>query len=63
LIEKYTGGILRDIMILILDASIRAIEQDLPNLSPGLLATTWQDIQTNQVTDFLQVLQRNGGQR
>ncbi len=63
LIEKYTGGILRDIMILILDASIRAIEQDLPNLSPGLLATTWQDIQTNQVTDFLQVLQRNGGQQ
>jgi len=30
LIEKYTGGILRDIMILILDASIRAIEQNLP---------------------------------
>jgi len=62
LIEKWTGGILRDIMILILDASMRAIEQGLPNLSPELLEATWQDIQTNQVTDFLQVLQRNGGQ-
>ncbi len=63
LIEKWTGGILRDIMILILDASTRAIEQGLPNLSPGLLATTWQEIQTHQVTDFLQLSHRNGGSR
>jgi hypothetical protein len=61
LIEKWTGGILRDIMILILDASTRAIKQGLPKLSPGLLAATWQEIQTRQVTDFLQVSQRNGG--
>jgi hypothetical protein len=63
LIEKWTGGILRDIMILVLDASTRAIRQGLPSLPPGLLAATWQDIQTSQVTDFLQVVQRNGGQR
>jgi hypothetical protein len=31
LIEQYTGGILRDIMILIVAASIQAIEQDLPD--------------------------------
>lgn len=61
LIEKWTGGILRDIMILILDASLRAINQGLPNLSPELLAATWQDIQTHQVTDFLQLLRRHGG--
>ena len=53
LIERWTGGILRDIMILILDASTRAINQNLSHLSTELLARTWQDIQTNQVTDFL----------
>jgi hypothetical protein len=61
LIEKWTGGILRDIMILILDASTRAIQQGLPNLSAALLAATWQDIQTHQVTDFLRLSRRNGG--
>jgi hypothetical protein len=58
LIERWTGGILRDIMILILDASLRAIDQNLSHLSTDLLARTWQDIQTNQVTDFLS---GNGG--
>jgi hypothetical protein len=61
LIERWTGGILRDIMILILDAGSRAIKQGHSNLSPELLAATWQDIQTNQVTDFLQLLRRSGG--
>lgn len=61
LIEKWTGGILRDIMILILDASTRAIQHGLPNLSPELLTATWQDIQTHQVTDFLGLSRRNGG--
>lgn len=56
LIERFTGGILRDIMILITDASRRAIEQNRPNLSPSLLEETWQDIQTRRVTDFLQAL-------
>lgn len=62
LIEQCTGGILRDIMILIVGASMRAIEQDLPNLSPTLLAETWHYIQTNQVTDFLAVLRWQAGQ-
>lgn len=57
LIEQWTGGILRDIMILIMDASTRAIRQRLPRLTPSLLETTWRDIQTRQVTDFLNVLQ------
>jgi hypothetical protein len=60
LIERWTGGILRDVMILILDASTRAIKQGEANLSPELLTQTWHDIQTHQVTDFLQLLQRNG---
>jgi hypothetical protein len=62
LIEHWTGGILRDIMILILDASARAIQQGLPALSPRLLEETWRRIQTHQVTDFLAILQqKNGG--
>jgi hypothetical protein len=60
LIEKWTGSILRDIMILILDASSRAIQNGLPHLPLDLLATTWQDIQTHQVTDFLRLSRRNG---
>ncbi len=52
LIQEWTGGILRDIMILIRDASQRAIENDLPCLSLELLGKTWKDIQEEQVTDF-----------
>jgi hypothetical protein len=58
LIESWTGGILRDIMMLIIDASTRAIERDLPALSPSLLQESWSDIQTSQVTDFLNSVRR-----
>ncbi len=63
LIEQWTGGILRDIMILIAEASARAIEQNLPGLSVTLLEATWQNIQTNRVTDFLTILKQRGGVR
>jgi hypothetical protein len=53
LIEQWTGGILRDIMILVVDASTRAIQQRLPKLTPALLETVWRAIQTRQVTNFL----------
>jgi hypothetical protein len=43
-------------MILVADASHRAIEQGLPGLTPALLHTTWQAIQTRQVTNFLTLL-------
>jgi hypothetical protein len=56
LIEQYTGGILRDIMILVADASMRAIERDEPCLSPVRLEASWRDLQARQVTDFLHVL-------
>ncbi len=55
-IEQSTHGILRDIMILIAEASRRAIEKDAPSLSADLLKETWKSIRTNQVTDFLQVM-------
>ena len=54
LIQEWTGGILRDIMILIRDASQQAIERDLPCLSPELLEETWKGIQKERVTNFSQ---------
>lgn len=59
LIERWTGGILRDIMILLADASARAIERGESSLSTALLEETWRGIQASQVTDFLKVLQRD----
>jgi hypothetical protein len=53
-IELTTGGILRDIMILIRDASRRAIEDNLPCLTPDLLERTWKGIQRERVTNFLE---------
>ncbi len=54
LIERWTGGILRDIMMLIIDASMRALDRNAPALSPSLLEESWTNIQTRQVTDFLE---------
>jgi hypothetical protein len=48
-IELATGRILRDIMILICDASRRAIEQNVPCLRPTLLEKTWKDVQRKSV--------------
>jgi hypothetical protein len=52
LIEQWTGGVLRDIMTLLVEASGHALLHSLPCLTPGLLAETWQAIQANQGTDF-----------
>jgi hypothetical protein len=59
LIERWTGGVLRDIMVLTIDASTRAIEQGASHLSVDLLTSAWQDIQTEPTSDFLKVLQRS----
>lgn len=58
LIEEYTGGVLRDIMILITDASLRAIEQGHSHISPHLLETTWRSIQTQPIMDILRLFRR-----
>jgi hypothetical protein len=58
LIEQWTGGILRDIMILIRDACRRAIEQNRPCLEQPILEAAWKDIQTKQVTDFLDLIRQ-----
>lgn len=58
LIEQWTGGILRDIMILVRDACRRAIEGNHASLQQELLERTWKDIQTKQVTDFLDLIRQ-----
>jgi len=58
LIEQWTGGILRDIMILIRDSCRRAIEESRPCLEQPILEATWKDIQTEQVTNFLDLIRQ-----
>jgi len=56
LIEHYTGGILRDVMILVAQASVRAIERGDAYVTPLSLEAAWREIQSNQVTDFLRIV-------
>jgi Bacterial TniB protein len=58
LIEQWTGGILRDIMILIRDACRRAIEENRSCLELPILEAAWRDIQTKQVTNFLDLIRQ-----
>jgi hypothetical protein len=64
-IERCTGGILRDVMILITDASLQAIERDEPMLTVSRLRESWANIQENGVEDFLQLMQtvNEGGEK
>src|SRR5258706_3796858 len=57
-IEQWTGGILRDIMILIRDGCRRAIEESHASLKPEMLEASWKDIQTKQVIDFLDLIRQ-----
>ncbi len=56
-IEDSTKGVLRDIMILIADASMLAIDRgDEPCLSYTTLQDSWRNIQQNATDDFLTVI-------
>ena len=52
LIEKWTGGILRDVVMLLMLASRHAIEDDLPCLSIQLLEKAWKELQLERVETF-----------
>ncbi len=56
-IQECTKGVLRDVIALVHDASVRAIEQGLTSLSPEFLDATWKDIQTQALNN-----PRNGRQ-
>jgi len=45
-IQKWTRGKLRDVMILVVEASKQAIKEDLPCLDTKLLEKTWKSIQS-----------------
>lgn len=52
LIERWTGGILRDIMAVMVDASKLAIQQNLPRVSVEVLQAAWASLQRQPVRDF-----------
>jgi hypothetical protein len=60
IIERCTDGILRDIMLLITEASLQAIERGDPALTPDLLKQAWTSVQENRVEEFLHLV---GGSR
>lgn len=58
LLEQWTGGMLRDIMILIRDACRRAIEQSRPCLEQPMREAAWKEMQTKHVTNFLDLIRQ-----
>ena len=58
-IERWTGGILREIMILLFEASRRAIELGESRLSLPRLQETWNDINDKAVKDFLMLVKES----
>jgi len=61
-IEQWTDGILREIMVLLMDACFKAISTGQPRLTLEILHQAWRDIKRAKVVNFLDVLRaRNGG--
>jgi hypothetical protein len=61
-IEQWTDGILREIMVLLMDACFKAISTNQPCLTLEILHQAWRDIKRAKVVNFLDVLRaRNGG--
>jgi hypothetical protein len=61
-IEQWTDGILREIMVLLMDACLKAISTGQPCLTLEILHQAWRDIKRAKVVNFLDILRaRNGG--
>lgn len=60
LIERCTDGILRDIMLLITEASLKAIDAGEATLTPERIRRAWLDVQASRVDDFLGLLKSGG---
>lgn len=52
-IEEWTDGIFREIMVLVMDASLRALETQQACLSLDLLKQAWRDVKRAKVVNFL----------
>jgi hypothetical protein len=60
-IEQWTDGILREMMVLILDASYKAISAGQSRLTLDTLNQAWRDIKRAKVVNFLDHLRAQGG--
>jgi hypothetical protein len=61
LIEQWTDGILREIMVLVLDACLKALANQQPCLNIDLLTQAWHDIKRVKVVNFLDYLRAQAG--
>jgi len=60
-IEQWTDGILREIMVLVMDASLKAISTQQPCLTVDVLHQAWRDIKRAKVVNFLDHLRAQAG--
>jgi len=60
-IEQWTDGILREIMVLVMDACCKALSTQQPCLSVDILHQAWRDIKRAKVVNFLDYLRAQAG--
>lgn len=60
-IEQWTDGILREIMVLVMDACFKAISTGQPRLTLDILNQSWRDIKRAKVVNFLDILRARNG--
>jgi len=61
-IEQWTDGILREIMVLVMDACLKTLRSKQAGLTLDILNRAWHDIKRNKVVSFLDHLRaQNGG--
>jgi hypothetical protein len=60
-IEQWTDGILREIMVLVMDASFKALDAGQPCLTVDILSRAWRDIKRAKVVNFLDYLRAQHG--
>jgi hypothetical protein len=60
-IEQWTDGILREVMVLLMDACFKAITTGQPRLTLDILNQAWRDIKRAKVVNFLDVLRARSG--
>ena len=60
-IEQWTDGILREVMVLLMDACFKAITTGQPRLTLDILNQAWRDIKRAKVVNFLDILRARSG--
>jgi hypothetical protein len=60
-IEQWTDGILREVMVLLMDACFKAISTRQPRLTLDILNQAWRDIKRAKVVNFLDILRARNG--